>query len=593
MEPNENHINNDETSELNQSNVSETDNQAIVKNSRKKIIIISAIAFLIIAGLASAYYLKLRPLLPSPSPKVEELAGWKIYKSDKLGFSFKYPADIDNLKDSGTSISLSKKGIQEATDDQEFSYPAIDVGIADRRNDESMEEAVEASVPMLLYFTDAPLEKNSQKESASGNQKVLVFSIFDGGEGDAKKEILRIYAFEKLGRVYTVTSSVEKSAVVEKMTKSFEFIEPAASTSLIELLWEKYRYESYGFEFKLPEGWQQIESKTPDNALQKLLTFTPKSVEYEATPENQQLEIIIRENPDQLSYEKLFENKEYPNSANIKYEGDDILVGGKSAKLDYAYPEMKLDPMAIVPLEKRYLHIHSPRENLDFIRPRAFKDFLSTFNFFEPIPGASNTSKPAQRQENDNLFDWCAKAPNPGHCYADIAKKEKNPDPSWCTAITPQNSEELYYVFKNECYKYVASKLKDISLCDKMVGDPIQTEIYNAKAIRDCKDWVNYELALQNNDINYCNKIDIDTYFDDGYGMDTVSYSNCYVAIAVKMNDQHICDKIIPLTSSNGRSASKEWCYYNFAVAKKDCSLVPQNSPAPKSQCESEVKDGI
>ncbi len=118
-----------------------------------------------------------------------------------------------------------------------------------------------------------------------------------------------------------------------------------------------------------------------------------------------------------------------------------------------------------------------------------------------------------------------------------------------------------------------------------------QFEANKATDTRDCKGWVNYELALQNNDVNYCNKINIDTYIN--YGMHTVSYLDCYVAVAVKMNDQHICDKITPLKSSSGGLATKEWCYYDFAVEKKDCSLVPPNSPAPKSQCESSIKGGI
>src|SRR3989344_7024052 len=37
--------------------------------------------------------------------------------------------------------------------------------------------------------------------------------------------------------------------------------------------WGNYKYENYGLEFQLPEGWQQIESEAPDEALTKTLTF--------------------------------------------------------------------------------------------------------------------------------------------------------------------------------------------------------------------------------------------------------------------------------------------------------------------------------
>ena len=118
-------------------------------------------------------------------------------------------------------------------------------------------------------------------------------------------------------------------------------------------------------------------------------------------------------------------------------------------------------------------------------------------------------------------------------------------------------------------------------------------EVNKTNAVRDCQSWVNYAIALQNNDPSYCAKIDINTWINDGYDMDTASQLDCFVAVAVKMNDQKVCDKVEYSKTATGGTISKEWCYYNYAVKKKDCSLVPPNSPAPKSQCESMVKNGI
>lgn len=190
--------------------------------------------------------------------------------------------------------------------------------------------------------------------------------------------------------------------------------------------------------------------------------------------------------------------------------------------------------------------------------------------------------------ENNN-YDECAKAQIPGECYYELIRRDKNPDPSLCERITPKNSKGGYDFYNSSCYLYVAPKLKDISLCDKIDRKIIKiknnnrfdpNKEYETREFQDCKSLTNYELALKNNDTNYCDKIYSDTYIRD-----------CYVAVAVKMSDQQVCDKINPLKNSLGGGATKEWCYYYYAVKKKDCSLAPPNFQKSKYECDQEVNN--
>lgn len=356
--------------------------------------------------------------------------------------------------------------------------------------------------------------------------------------------------------------------------------------------WQTYRNEEYGLEFKLPAGWQQIESDASPRKGGESLTFVHKDAQYGTRPKNQEIRIMILDNPDQLSYEKLFALEDSPDLVEEYYtEEANTIIDGKPAKLVYELPEFKDGPIAFIPLEDRFIVVVSPREGV-FGGANSFKNFLSTFIISEPLD-VSNIAKPVQQQPIDNLLDWCAEAPTPGNCYAKLARTEKNPDPLWCGGITLQNSnnsEGFYYSYNNDCYMYVASKLRDISFCDNILG----AGLFENNKINDekkCKGWVNYELALHSNDASFCEKIDKDVWFNDGYGMDTVSQLECYVAVAVKVSNQSICDDITPSKTSTGGSITKEWCYYKYAVEKKDCSLVSENSPATKAQCESAIKD--
>lgn len=351
--------------------------------------------------------------------------------------------------------------------------------------------------------------------------------------------------------------------------------------------WKDYRYESYGFEFKLPKEWQQIESDVPSRDDVEVLTFELKGAEYYSSAHNLRFFIFILENPKRLPYERLFKMENRPDLVQSYYADEaNIVVDGIPAKLVYDNPDYKDGPIIYIPLEKKFITIMAPKEGDAF-----FNDFIATFKLFEPL-AVSNTSKPVQKKQYDNLYDWCDDAPIPADCFAKLARREASPEPLLCEKITLENSrsEGFYYYYKNYCYTRVAYKRKDISLCENMIGEGI-FEKKKLLAEKECRGWVNYKLALDNNDISYCQKIDKDIWVNDGFGMDTVSQLQCYVAVAVKVRNPQLCDKIIPSRTRTGGRISKKWCYYYYAIKKKDCSFVPKHFPALISQCEREIRN--
>ena len=190
------------------------------------------------------------------------------------------------------------------------------------------------------------------------------------------------------------------------------------------------------------------------------------------------------------------------------------------------------------------------------------------------------------QQSVNYVYNECEKAQIPGKCYYEVIRNEENPDPAQLRAVCERITDRFY---KSSCYVYVAPKLKDISLCDKIDKVKIKNnnrfnpnKEYETREFEDCKIQTNYELALQNSDTSYCDKIYI--YSERGGG-------DCYVAVAVKMNDQQVCDKINPFKDYR-EGVTKEWCYYNYAVEKKDCSLVPPtpNYDHSKSECHNAIK---
>jgi len=114
--------------------------------------------------------------------------------------------------------------------------------------------------------------------------------------------------------------------------------------------------------------------------------------------------------------------------------------------------------------------------------------------------------------------------------YLDEAKKNK--DPNACSKII--NDLE-----RDKCYKYVASEIKNFSLCEKMVDS----------------DNKNSCLARQNKNATFCEKI------SKQYSRD-----ECFYDVALLTDDSQLCAKI----ANNNRQG---WCCMELAEKMKDDSI--------------------
>ncbi|MFT5387179.1 MAG: hypothetical protein ACI9E5_000304 [Candidatus Omnitrophota bacterium] len=145
--------------------------------------------------------------------------------------------------------------------------------------------------------------------------------------------------------------------------------------SEIDSTWETFIYKDYGFTFRLPAQWHLLKSQKPPVNKQKKLTFTPLKKEHHM--HNQELHIIITENFNNYSYEKLFGLEDRPNLIKNYYSSDaNITISDVSAKL--VYDVDKSGPIVIIPLKNKFIVLVSPKE--DFYN--VFDAFLSTFKLF-------------------------------------------------------------------------------------------------------------------------------------------------------------------------------------------------------------------
>lgn len=298
------------------------------------------------------------------------------YTNEKLGFNFEYPKEYTQTKNINNFVSFAKNNNQSLSS----SVDSIIVGVADKTSESISSSALSNnSLALLMLFSDIKIDENSKKTLTLGQYNVAVFSR--GGD-DESQNYVKVYTLEKSNRIYYVVAYSKNSVVAENIIKSFKFAEPNSSLPLTSLIWTTYRYDNYGFEFKLPEEWQEVKSEYPDSADEKKLSFVPKNLATSTNNHNFRLNIMIRENPNKLSYEKLFGLEDRPDLVQEYYSKDaNITIDGKPAKLVYDLLERKEGPIAEIPLEKRYITIISPKEDYFLEITENFKYFLSTFKF--------------------------------------------------------------------------------------------------------------------------------------------------------------------------------------------------------------------
>jgi len=120
---------------------------------------------------------------------------------------------------------------------------------------------------------------------------------------------------------------------------------------------------------------------------------------------------------------------------------------------------------------------------------------------------------------------------------------------------------------KDVCYKEIAQKYNDISLCDKIVNLGIKNtciavlrqniSICNSMEEGPDKNFCYKGVAIAKKDISICDKIDRQMGYIESW---------CYVDVAIAKKDISICDKM-------EYEDNKNHCYADVAIAKKDISI--------------------
>ena len=186
----------------------------------------------------------------------------------------------------------------------------------------------------------------------------------------------------------------------------------------------------------------------------------------------------------------------------------------------------------------------------------------------------------------DNLEpQWCQNLwQQINDCYSGVAYLKK--DISLCAHV--KNSVDA----KDMCIFGVADQLQNPSLCDSVQTESIKRECVSQSAPQadpiapespspvtdpnDCpakptqleKDTCYWGQGLQNPDLSTCEKI-VNQDLREG----------CYLATAVALKDETICDKMTTERDRWGKSQ----CYFDVAIAKQDpsvCALAPTTPDA-------------
>jgi len=162
------------------------------------------------------------------------------------------------------------------------------------------------------------------------------------------------------------------------------------------------------------------------------------------------------------------------------------------------------------------------------------------------------------------------------HCNESVDLEKKlnaiaKGDISLCGEIQYINKYITYGNYQDQCYSGVAVVKKDISICEKILGDTNEREYCYS------------DIAVAKKDLSICDKIADDDVNDSCYRrvaearkdvsicekiQDQDDREWCYKLVAIAKEDISICDDLFVDASKNSDS-----CYYGVAVAKRDSSI--------------------
>ena len=190
-------------------------------------------------------------------------ADWKTYTNEIFGFTFKYPSEFINTYttayERSAYIKLSKVEAIPELGMNRSDY--INIEFLERISNKSIEESIPGLIPAPASLL--VLDKG-YKKIGSHNVKMIIYQ--ENNKYGDDLVLFKVYAFENAGRIYVI-SELDNDRVVENIIKEFNFIEPAASRPLMELLifgdtsdWKIYRDVENGFELRYPSYLNPIDA---------------------------------------------------------------------------------------------------------------------------------------------------------------------------------------------------------------------------------------------------------------------------------------------------------------------------------------------
>lgn len=125
----------------------------------------------------------------------------------------------------------------------------------------------------------------------------------------------------------------------------------------------------------------------------------------------------------------------------------------------------------------------------------------------------------------------------------------------YCTLGIEQSDTEIcglilnYRAVRDDCYLAIAIGTSDENVCGKIIANDLNK-----------RDYCYSEIALLNLDLELCAKVTASTH-----------YIACYSRIALEAGEVEICTGI-PKEFGSEKYISKDVCYFNYAIGRKDTS---------------------